>query len=55
MPVTALPKPRGPLSVALQSSLRDLPVNPVPRQDLESSLRQRWPGMLALEAATVAP
>jgi hypothetical protein len=91
-PVTALPKPRGPLSVALQSALRDLPVHPVPRldlapespddaalslwmlhelsysgfediaddaedepeivrvrrrleQDLESSLRQRWPGM----------
>ena len=33
-PVTALPKPRGPLSVALQSALRDLPVNPVPRLDL---------------------
>ena len=32
--VTALPKPRGPLSVALQSALRDLPVNAMPRLDL---------------------
>ena len=34
IPVTALPKPRGPLSVALQSALRDLPVNAMPRLDL---------------------
>jgi hypothetical protein len=90
--VTALPKPRGPLCLALQTALRDVPVKPVPRldlapespddaalslwmlhelsyggfddvaddaedepeivrvrrrleQDLEASLRQRWPGM----------
>jgi Iron-containing redox enzyme len=90
--VTALPKPRGALSVALQSALRDLPVHPAPRlelapespddaalslwmlhelsyggfdgvddaaedepeigrvrrrleQDLEASLRERWPGV----------
>jgi hypothetical protein len=34
IPVTALPKPRGHLSVALQSALRDLPLNPAPRLDL---------------------
>src|SRR6187551_616033 len=32
--VTALPKPRGPLSVALQGALRDLPLDPAPRLDL---------------------
>ena len=37
--VTALPKPRGPLSVALQSALRDLPVNPVPRLELQPESR----------------
>ena len=37
--VTALPKPRGALSVALQSALRDLPVNPAPRLDLAPESR----------------
>jgi hypothetical protein len=38
-PVTALPKPRGPLSVALQSALRDLPVQPMPRLDVTPESR----------------
>jgi len=39
LPVTVFPKPRGALSVALQSALRDLPVNPGPCLDLAPESR----------------